>query len=161
MSKATSAVVREVWDAILNDKWMWTVVWGPPRCGKTTFKMQVAYGVYEDWDKVLKSFVWNISGLLYKMKNGEPERIMTLNKLHDRIPMLLYDDWGAHSNKAETQYKPAWDVVKGAWDVLSTKVAVIFASMVDPTEPTFQLMNKYTHEVVISERGVYKLDKVY
>ena len=110
-------LIRDVWDAILNDKWMWIVVWGKPRCGKTTLQMQTAYEVYEDWDKVLKSFVWNLSGLLYKMDKGEPELIPTLNKLHMRIPILLYDDWGAHSNKAETQYDRAWDIFKGGFDV--------------------------------------------
>jgi len=154
------ALVRDIWDAILNDKWMWIVVWGKPRCGKTTLQMQTAYEVYKDWDKVLKSFVWNLSGLLYKMDKGEPELVPTLNKLHMRIPILLYDDWGAHSNKAETQYDRAWDIFKGGFDVLGTKIAVLMASMVDPTEPTFQIGQKYTHEVFIPERGVYKYDEV-
>ena len=153
-------LIRDIWDAILNDKWMWIVVWGKPRCGKTTLQMQTAYEVYEDWDKVLKSFVWNLSGLLYKMDKGEPELIPTLNKLHMRIPILLYDDWGAHSNKAETQYDRAWDIFKGGFDVLGTKIAVLMASMVDPTEPTFQIGQKYTHEIFIPRRGVYKYDEV-
>lgn len=154
------AIVTDVWKAILNDEWMWVVVWGKPRCGKTTFKMLVAYEIYKDWDKVLQSFIFNLSGLLYKLDHGEPERISTRNMLHNRVPIILYDDFGAHSNKAATQHDIAWDMFKGGFDVLATKVAVIMASMVDPNEPTFQIAQKYTHEVYVHSRGVYKYDEV-
>jgi len=45
MTEKKPAIIHDVWNAILNDLWMWTVVWGEPRCGKTSFKMQVAYEV--------------------------------------------------------------------------------------------------------------------
>lgn len=139
---------------------MWCVVWGEQRTGKTSLKMQIAYAVYHDWDKVLQSFVFNLGGLLYKINKGEPERIPTTNKLHMRVPIILYDDFGGQSNKAETQHDPSWDIFKGGFDVLGTQVAVIMASMVDPAEPTFQLMQKYTHELFLPQRGVYKYDRV-
>jgi ABC-type lipoprotein export system ATPase subunit len=139
---------------------MWCVVWGEQRTGKTSLKMQIAYAVYHDWDKVLQSFVFNLGGLLYKISKGEPERIPTANKLHMRVPIILYDDFGGQSNKAETQHDPAWDIFKGGFDVLGTQVAVIMASMVDPAEPTFQIMCKYTHELFLPQRGVYKYDRV-
>jgi len=154
------AIIRDVWNAILDDKWAWIVVWGEQRCGKTSFKMQVAYEVYKDWDKVLQSFVFNLSGLLYKIDKGEPERVPTLNKLHMRVPLILFDDWGGSSNKAYTQYDKSWDIFKGAFDLLGTKLSVLMASMVDPAEPTYQLQQKYTHEVFITKRGVYKYDRV-
>lgn len=159
-NNAIPRIVQDIWDAILNDKWMWIVVWGKPRTGKTTVQMQLAYAVYKDWEKVLRSFAWTLSGLLYKMEKGEPERIWTYNKLHNRIPLLIYDDWGAHSNKAETQYEKAWDIFKGGFDVLGTEVAVIVASMVTPDEPTFQIASKFTHEIYIPTRGVYKYDEI-
>ena len=154
------AIIRDVWNAILNDLWMWCVVWGEPRCGKTSFKMQVAYEVYKDWDKVLQSFVFNLSGLLYKIDKGTPERVPTLNKLHMRVPIMLFDDWGGSSNKAYTQYDKSWDIFKGGFDLLGTKLSVLMASMVDPSEPTYQLQQKYTHEIFITKRGVYKYDRV-
>ena len=160
MTERRPRVVRDMWDAILNDEWMWLVVWGVQRGGKTTFAMQLAYTWYKDWDKVLQSFVFNLSGLMYKVEKGEPERVPTLNKLHMRVPILIYDDFGAHSNKAETQYDRAWDTFKGGFDVLATRLAVLIATMVDPTEPTYQIMQKYTHEVFIPKRGVYKYDRV-
>ena len=157
-------LVEDVWDAILNDKWMWVVTWGKPRCGKTTLKMKLAFEVYKDWDKVLRAFIFNLSGLLYKLDSGEPERIYTRNMLHNRIPLLIYDDFGAHSNKAATQYDTSWDMFKGGFDVLATKVSVLIASMVDPTEPTFQIAQKYTHELYVfegrNEERVYKYDEV-
>jgi len=122
--------------------------------------MQIAYAVYHDWDKVLQSFVFNLGGLLYKINKGEPERIPTINKLHMRVPIILYDDFGGQSNKAETQHDPAWDIFKGGFDVLGTQIAIIMASMVDPAEPTFQLIQKYTHELFVPQRGVYKYDRV-
>jgi len=160
MSDDSPAVVRDVWDAILNDRWMWVAVWGLQRTGKTTFKMQVAYSIYEDWDKVLASFIFNLSGLLYKIDKGEPTRLWTRNQLHNRIPILIYDDFGGTSNKASTQHEQAWDIFKGAFDLLGTEVSVLMASMVDPTEATYQIQEKYSHEVFIPERGVYKYDRV-
>ncbi len=136
------------------------VVRGLGRTGKTSLQMQIAHAVYHDWDKVLQSFVFNLGGLLYKLDKGEPERIPTTNKLHFRVPLIIYDDFGGQSNKAETQHDPSWDVFKGGFDLLGTQVAVILASMVDPTEPTFQIMQKYTHELFLPQRGVYKYDKV-
>jgi hypothetical protein len=153
-------IIEDVWHTILDDKWMWCVVWGEQRTGKTSLKMQIAYAVYRDWDKVLQSFVFNLGGLLYKINKGEPERWPTANKLHMRVPIILYDDFGGQSNKAETRYDMAWDIFKGGFDVLGTQVAVIMASMVDPAEPTFQLMQKYTHELFVPQRGVYKYDRV-
>jgi hypothetical protein len=153
-------IVEDVWRIILDDKWMWCVVWGEQRTGKTSLQMQIAQAVYKDWDKVLQCFVFNLGGLLYKLDKGQPERIPTLNKLHFRVPLIIYDDFGGQSNKAETQHDPAWDIFKGGFDLLGTQVAVILASMVDPTEPTFQIMQKYTHELFLPSRGVYKYDKV-
>ena len=149
-----------MWEAILNDKWMWMVVWGKQRTGKTTVQMQLAYSIYKDWDTVLNSFVFNLSGLLYKIDRGQPTRIFTKNKLHNRIPLIIYDDWGGSSNKAQTQYDRAWDIFKGGFDVLGTEMSILIASMVDPSEPTFQLQQKYTHEIFVPERGVYKYDVV-
>ena len=149
-----------MWDAILNDKWMWMVVWGKQRTGKTTIQMQLAHAVYKDWDMVLNSFVFNLSGLLYKIDRGQPTRIFTKNLLHNRIPLIIYDDWGGSSNKAQTQYDKAWDIFKGGFDVLGTDMSILIASMVDPSEPTFQLQQKYTHEIFVPERGVYKYDTV-
>jgi ABC-type lipoprotein export system ATPase subunit/GNAT superfamily N-acetyltransferase len=160
MSDGTPGIVRDVWNAILNDFWMWVVVWGLQRVGKTTFKMQVAYAIYGDWDKVLQSFVFNLSGLLYKIDKGEPQRIWTRNQLHNRIPIILYDDFGGTSNKAATQHDQSWDQFKGAFDLLGTEISVLMASMVDPTEATFQIQEKYSHEVFIPQRGVYKYDRV-
>lgn len=153
-------VVNDAWWHILNDKYMWLPVWGKPRVGKTTFKMRLAFAIYKDWDKVLGSIVFNLGGLIYKIQKGEPQRIWTRNQLHNRVPIILFDDWGGTSNKATTQYDKGWDVFKGAFDLLGTHVTILAASMVEPTEPTFQLQLKYTHEVWIPVTGWYKYDKV-
>lgn len=64
--------------------------------------MDLAFNVYKDWDQVLAAFVYNLMGLLYKMEHGIPCRIVTRNGLHDRVPILMPDDLGAHGNKAKT-----------------------------------------------------------
>ena len=150
----------DLWDTILDDGWMWGVVWGKPRTGKTTVQLKAGFHVYKDWDQVLQSFVFNLAGILYKMKNGVPCKIMTRNKLHDRVPILLADDFGAQCNKAKTQHEPAWDIFKGAFDTLGTKVAVLLASMGNPSSATQQLQEKYTHEIYVESRGHAKYDKV-
>ena len=153
-------LLRDVWNAILNDSWMWIVVWGKPRTGKTTVQLKTGFDVYQDWDLVLQSFVFNLNGILYKMKHGEPCKIPTLNGLHQRVPILLPDDFGAQCNKAKTQHEPAWDIVKGAWDTLGTKVAVMMASMGSPSGVTLQLQEKYTHEVYLDRSNHAKYDVV-
>jgi len=158
--KGKIKLLRDIQHAIKDDDWMWIVVWGKPRTGKTTIQLKTAFDVYQDWDKVLQSIVFNLNGILYKMKKGEPCKIRTDNGLHDRVPILLPDDFGAQCNKAKTQHEPAWDIFKGAFDTLGTKVAVIMASMGNPSGATQQLQEKYTHEVYVESRGHAKYDVV-
>lgn len=153
-------LLRDIWNAILQDSWMWIVAWGKPRTGKTTIQLNVGYDVYQDWDKVLQAIVFNLNGILYKMKKGEPCRLPTLNGLHERVPIIFPDDFGAQCNKAKTQHEPAWDIFKGAFDTLGTKVAVLLASMGNPSEATQQIQEKYTHEIYVDHRGHAKYDKV-
>ncbi len=153
-------VVRDVWHTILDDAWMYVVAWSEPRKGKTTCKMRIAYTVYHDWDMVLDSIFFNLSGLLYKMDNNLPMRIWERKHYHNRIPFLIGDDWGAQGNKAKTRDEPAWDLLKGAWDTYGTKIACVFVSMNQPDEITKQLASKYTHELYIQTRGVAKYDTV-
>jgi hypothetical protein len=153
-------IIKDIWDAILGDDWIYGIVWGKPRTGKTTLKMDLGFNVYKDWDQVLQSIIFNLSGLLYRMEKGEPCRILTRNLLHNRVPYLILDDWGANANKAKTQHEPAWDLVKGAWDTYATKIGTVFASMNTPDEITLQLQNKYTHELYLPAKGTAKYDCV-
>ena len=156
----TPQVVKDVWHSILEDEWMNIVVWGKPRFGKTTVQMKIAFAVYKDWDQVLESFVYDLSGLLYKMKKGIPCRIWTRNKLHNRVPLIMPDDFGAGGNKAKTQHEPAWDIFKGAIDTYGTKMAIFLSSMGLPDSLTQQLQGKYTHEIYVDKRGHAKYDVV-
>ncbi len=153
-------LMHDIWSAILQDSWMWVVVWGQPRTGKSTILLTTGYGIYQDWDMTLQAFVFNLNGLLYKMKKGEPCRLPTLNGLHMRVPILFLDDFGAQCNKAKTQHEPAWDIFKGAFDTLATKVGVLMASMGSPAGATQQIQEKYTHEVYLDHKGHAKYDVV-
>jgi hypothetical protein len=153
-------IVQDVLDAIHNDKWMYICVWGEPRTGKSTFCMKLMNYVYKDWNKVLGATVFSLNQILYNMKHGIPERWPTVNQLHMRIPILNWDDFAAHSGKAKTQHEKSWDVFKGAFDTLGTKIGVLLVNMVSPRSPTQQLMEKYTHEIWIPYKGHYKYDKV-
>jgi hypothetical protein len=139
---------------------MWLVAWGKPRLGKTTIQLKCGFEIYQDWDLVLQSFAFNLNGILYKIKKGEPCKLGTLNGLHERVPILLADDFGAQCNKAKTQHEPAWDIFKGAFDTLATKIGVLFASMGMPSGATQQIQEKYTHEVYVDRRGHAKYDSV-
>jgi hypothetical protein len=158
--KTKVQLFNDVYDAVVGDSWMWMVVWGDARSSKTTLAGWVLYSLYKDWNKVLQAFGYNISQILYKITHGIPERWPTRNLLHMRVPALNFDDFGSSSNKAVTQHDPAWDEVKGGWDVLGTKVGVVIATMCDPTEPTLQLIQKYNAEIHILGKGRYKYDRV-
>ncbi len=108
----------------------------------------------------MNAFGYTLSDIMYRIKHGIPERWPTANGLHLRVPALNWDDFGAASNKAVTQHDEAFDHFKGGFDVLGTKIGVLIATMVDPLEPTLQLQTKYTHEIQILCKGVYKYDRV-
>jgi hypothetical protein len=156
------------YEAIYDDSWMFYPCWGVQRAGKTTVQLQLGYKAYyshhltteQVWERVLDSVVANLTGFMYKVANGKPCLVDTNNGFHKRVPYILWDDWGGESNKAETRHKQEFDMFKGAIDMYATKVAILSASMVTPDEPTNQLINKYTHELFLPRRGVYKLDKI-
>ncbi len=152
-------IVIDVWTAILEDSWENIVIHGKPRTGKTTCQMNIAYAVYKDWDDVLRSFVYNLAGILYHMDHGIPCRIMTRNKLHNRVPLIMPDDMGAQMNKAVTQHAPAFDIFKGMMDTLGTSFAIFLSSMGTANSLTQQLTDKYTAEVFLAKRGEAKYDK--
>lgn len=154
-------LVKDMFDIINNDLYAWFCVWGPPRTGKSNLCLLLSYWVYKDWDDVLNSIVFNLNGLLYKLENGEPRLYPTYNKLHNRIPLLVLDDYGVHCNKAKTQYERGWDLFKGGFDALGTMLGILIANMVSPAEATQQLADKYTHEIFVHRRGCAKYDKVH
>lgn len=154
-------VVQDMLNAIDDDRYMWLCIWGEPRTGKSMLALLILYWIYKDWKKVLNAITFNLSQTVYKIKHNLPELWPTRNQLHMRIPALLWDDFGAHSNKASTQHEPAWDKFKGGFDVLGTRLGILMATMVEPTEPTQQLQNKYTHEIWIYQRGHAKYDRYH
>jgi hypothetical protein len=160
IAKDAPRIVHDMWDAILGDSWMNIVIWGKPRTGKTTCQMKLAFAVLNDWDLVLQSFVYNLCDILVHIKKGVPIRYLTKNGLHNRVPFILPDDWGAHGNKAKTQHEPAMDIFKGAMDVYGTKVSIFMSSMGNPNALTQQLQEKYTHEIFVPEKGLAKYDAI-
>jgi len=155
-----NVLVRDLYDIIHTDRYAWIVCWGPPRYGKSTLCLLLSYWIYKDWDKVLDSVVFNLNQLLYKLEGGIPAKWPTRNLLHDRIPLLIWDDFACHAGKAKTQHERSWDIFKGAFDSLGTKLGVLIANMVTPSSPTLQLTEKYSHELYVYSRGRCKYDRV-
>lgn len=159
----------DMFNAVVNDEWMFAVTWGPQRVGKSTCALWAAYALWrklkpsltedELWERVFDCIVFNLGQLLYKLKDKSMPRVWDNKGLHYRIPIIIWDDFGVHSNKAITQYEQAWDEFKGAFDAFGTKLAVLILTMTTPDEPTFQIGQKYTHEIWIYKRGEYKYDK--
>jgi hypothetical protein len=56
--------------------------------------------------------------------------------------------------------KRSWDIFKGAFDSLGTKLGVLIANMVTPSGPTLQLTEKYSHELYVYSRGRCRYDRV-
>ncbi|MGD0204693.1 MAG: hypothetical protein ABSC20_12425 [Candidatus Bathyarchaeia archaeon] len=152
-------VVIDVWDAILGDSWENICIHGKPRTGKTTVQMDIAFAVYGDWDAVLQSFIYNLSQILYHMDHGVPCRIWTRNLLHNRVPLIMPDDFGAGFNKAVTQHTSAMDIFKGMIDTLATSFGVFLSSMGTANSITQQLTDKYTGEIFVPTKGLAKYDK--
>ena len=157
----TNPLLNDLYEIIDNDLYAWFCVWGPPRTGKSTLCLLIADWIYKDWDDVLNCIIFSLNGLLYKLERGEPKLWPTRNDLHRRVPFLFIDDFGAHCNKAKTQHERGWDVFKGGFDTLGTKLGVLMANMVSPNEATQQLQEKYTHEIFVHRRGEAKYDKVH
>lgn len=157
-------IVKDFWNIVHYDHYAWIPIWGEGRCGKTTLAMLLMYSLYKDWDDVLNAIIFNLSQLIYKLRKGEPKLFPTDTKpCHMRVPVLLVDDFAAQCGKAKTQHEKSWDIFKGSFDTLGTKVGILLATMIEPTSPTEQLLLKYTHEVMVEvqdkDTRVYKYDK--
>jgi len=162
-NKDQPRIIQDLWKIIHYDSYAWIPIWGKGRCGKTTLAMLLMYSIYKDWDHVLNSIVFNLNQLIYKMRKGEPCLFPTISKpCHMRVPMLLIDDFAAQCGKAKTQHEKVWDLFKGSFDTLGTRIGVLLATMIEPTSPTEQLLLKYTHEVMVSvvspTKRIYKYD---
>ena len=157
-------LIQDLWNIINNDSYAWIPIWGEGRCGKTTLAMLLMYKIYGDWDDVLGAISFDLVGTIYRMKKGLPRLFPTVTKpCHMRVPVLLMDDFAAKGGKAKTQHEKAWDLFKGGFDTLGTRIAIIFATMINPRSPTQQLMEKYTHEIkverITDDKRIYKYDK--
>lgn len=161
--KEQPRIVQDLWHIINYDSYAWIPIWGKGRCGKTTLAMLLMYAIYRDWDKVLNAIVFNLSQLIYKMRKGEPCLFPTVTQpIHTRVPVLLIDDFAAQCGKAKTQHEKVWDLFKGSFDTLGTRIGVLLATMIEPTSPTEQLLLKYTHEIMVDvvtpKKRIYKYD---
>ncbi len=169
-SEMVERLYKDAFDTVMNDRWMFIVVWGQQRLGKSTLALWIVYFLWrlidpnltedELWERVYDGCVFNLSQLMYKMRSPDSHRVWDYKHRHFRVPIFMWDDFGAHSNKAVTQHEEAWDYFKGGFDVLGTKFGIIVITLTTPEQPTNQIEHKYTHEIVITSRGRYKYDAV-
>jgi hypothetical protein len=154
-------IVRFTWRNILNNTWANGVCWGQSRVGKTSAIMQLSYTVYHDWDCVLKSIAFGLNSVVWKMDNHIPLLILEqVDKIYNRIPILLNDDAGSCDNKSITQNDESFNFLKGGIDLWGTRLSNLWHTMNQPSELTKQLAEKYTCELYIAERGIGKFDTV-
>lgn len=158
--KTFSKLIRDIRNAIYEDGYLWIVIHGPPRSSKSTLALWIAHQIYGDWEKVLDSVVFNLHTLIQRIDTGTPCRWPTTNGEHIRVPLIIYDDFGVHSNKADTQHSSAWDIFKGGFDCIGTELGILLATMVNAGEATSQLQDKYNAEITVNRKGHYKYDRV-
>jgi len=156
-------LLTDTYDSVLSDDFNFLIFWGPARYSKTTLSGWVLHNLYNnDWNKVLQAITFNLDQTIDKIENGLPERVWTTNKYHSRVPGIVWDDFSATGgNKALSQYDTAFDELKSSFDVMGTSIANLMLTMLDPSSITNQLMWKYTSEVQLLNKGVYKYDKVF
>lgn len=163
-------LIQDLYKVVINDSWVFGVIWGEQRCGKSSLALWISYFLWrmldlnldEDqlWYRAINSNLYSLTQLIYKIKSPSTPRVWETNHRHYRDPYENWDDFGANSNKAETQHSRAWDKFKGGFDVLGTKLAILMCTMTTPDQPTSQLLQKYNLEIHIPERGKYKYDRV-
>jgi hypothetical protein len=74
------------------------IVYGKQQLGKTSYTMQVAYDIYQDWDMVFENMFFSLGELVGYLR----EHIQKMgNKIDKRlkIPFVIWDDAGVHANK--------------------------------------------------------------
>ena len=163
-------LIQDLYNAILNDSWFFGVIWGEQRCGKSSLALWLGYFLWrmldlsldeeQLWNYTINSNIYSLTQLMYRIKSPSVPRIWELKHRHHRVPYTNWDDFGANANKADTQHSRAWDKFKGGFDVLGTKMSALICTMTTPDQPTSQLLAKYTAEIHIPVRGMYKYDKV-
>jgi len=143
-------ILKDIHEAIYGDGWMFICIWGKPGSGKTNLAMQLAQAHYKDYDKTLGCIVFQINQFIHNLKYQLPcsEETTTVIK-HRRVPVTIWDDIGAHGNKASKRDDKEFDIFKGAIDTLRTKAAVVIITCNHPSALTEQIRSKITHEIVL------------
>jgi hypothetical protein len=162
-------LIRDIWDNIVNDGWMWICVQGVKRLGKTTIAGDIAFEIYkaggvsddEAWQKVLKCIVFDLNHVMHNISKGIPEKWGTYQGFNKRIPIMIWDDMAAHFNKALVKDSKAADAFKGYFHTMATDVGVLIGTMEQGEDITRQIKGKYTHEIWLDEEHPrqYKYDK--
>jgi hypothetical protein len=153
--------MQDIKNAIYDDGHLWIAIVGTQRSGKSSLALKLAYNVYKDWEQARQSVVFNLNSLLHRMETQKPTVWPTKTPIvHKRVPLLIYDDFGVHSNKADTQHSSAWDIFKGGSDSIGTKLGVLLLTMVKADEATVQLQNKLHGTITIKTKGKYTYNRI-
>ncbi len=153
------SIVRFTWGNILYNRWAHGACWGQSRTGKSSAVLQLMFCVYHDWDAVLKATCFGLDNVLYKMNNKIPYGIVErIDKIYDRVPILMADDSGSINNKSITQSDESFNFLKGGLDLWGTRLSNLWHTMNQPSELTAQINQKYTCEMYIETRGIAKFD---
>ena len=155
-------LLTNTYNSVLSDDFNFLIFWGSARKSKTTLAGWVLHNLFNnDWNKTLMAIAFNLDQTMSRIENGIPEKVWTANHYHNRVPGVCWDDFSATGgNKALSMYDGAFDELKGGFDVMGTAVANIMLTMLDPSSITNQLQWKYTDEIQLIEKGVYKYDKI-
>ncbi len=153
-----SFLVRDIFHAIDWDDWAFICLCGHNRWGKSTLALWLAYYVYDDWGKALDSLFFTIEEQIHKIKNHVPHLFPTRQGFNTRVGLQIGDDYAAAMNKAITRGEEYFDIYKGAFQTLAQLLGVLVVTMLTPKGITEQLNEKYTHQVKLVSRGIYKYD---
>ncbi len=153
-------VEKYIFKTIDNDDFKFIVIWGPLRKGKSSLALDIGYIVYGDWDKVLEATVMQLPEFLHRLKTKTPDAKWDKNKYHHRVPILIYDDMASWLNKAATRHDPMMDSFKQFLPTIGTELGVLLGTMDRAENLTQQIVLKYDIEILVKERGKFKIDRV-
>lgn len=109
---------------------------GPHGVGKSQLAELESYGVYEDWDEVLKNIFFSLKPAFKRLKDARASS--------RKIKCLILDDVGAHASRYATFLKGGWSLVEAVNSTLDLAREAIYGGIIitSPDEDVMKVLRE-------------------